>query len=89
MRTQPVEASASGVGQVVNFLAHFGAQSGQTMVLLRTGQLGRVLQITKAGRASPDENCHCIGYLLSAKHGFAHWLSTSRVQGKFAKRPVM
>jgi tetratricopeptide (TPR) repeat protein len=50
------EASASGVGQVVNFLAHFGALSGQTSVLLRTGQLGKVLQITKAGRTSPDEN---------------------------------
>src|ERR1700741_2066633 len=26
------------------------------MVLLRTGQLGQVLQITRAGRTSPDEN---------------------------------
>src|SRR5712664_1903683 len=50
------EASASGVGQVVNFLAHFGAVSAKTSILLRTGQLGKVLQITKAGRASPDEN---------------------------------
>jgi tetratricopeptide (TPR) repeat protein len=50
------EASASGVGQVVNFLAHFGALSAEIMIFLRTGQLGKVLQITKAGRASPDEN---------------------------------
>lgn len=50
------EASASGVGQVVNFLAHFGALSAEIMIFLRTGQLGKVLQITKAGRTSPDEN---------------------------------
>jgi len=50
------EASVSGVGQVVNFLAHFGALSAETMIFLRKGQLGKVLQITKAGRASPDEN---------------------------------
>ena len=50
------EASASGVGQVVNFLAHFGALSAKIIVLFRTGQLGQVLQITRAGRTSPDEN---------------------------------
>ena len=50
------EASASGVGQVVNFLAHFGALSAKIIILLRRGQLGKVLQITKSGRTSPDEN---------------------------------
>jgi tetratricopeptide (TPR) repeat protein len=50
------EASASGVGQVVNFLAHFGALSAKTIILLRTGQFGKVLQLTKSGRTSPDEN---------------------------------
>jgi DNA-binding winged helix-turn-helix (wHTH) protein/tetratricopeptide (TPR) repeat protein len=50
------EASASGVGQVVNFLAHFGALSAKIIILFRTGQLGKVSQITKSGRASPDEN---------------------------------
>jgi tetratricopeptide (TPR) repeat protein len=50
------EASASGVGQVVNFLAHFGALSAKIIILFRTGQLGQVLQITRAGRPSPDEN---------------------------------
>jgi len=50
------EASASGVGQVVNFLAHFGALSAKIIILLRTGQFGKVLQLTKAGRTSPDEN---------------------------------
>jgi len=44
------------VGQVVNFLAHFGALSAKIIILFRTGQLGKVLQITKSGRASPDEN---------------------------------
>jgi len=87
MRTQPVRSQAHpGVGQVVNFLAHFGAQSGQTMVLLRTGSLGEFCRL-QSRPASPDENLSLYGYLLSAKHGFAHWLSTSRVQGKFAKRP--
>jgi len=50
------EASVSRVGHVVNFLAHFGALSAKTIVLLSTGQLGKVLQITKAGRTSPEEN---------------------------------
>jgi DNA-binding winged helix-turn-helix (wHTH) protein/tetratricopeptide (TPR) repeat protein len=50
------EASASGVGRVVNFLAHFGAMSAKMIILLRTGQFGKGLQIIKAGRASPDEN---------------------------------
>jgi DNA-binding winged helix-turn-helix (wHTH) protein/tetratricopeptide (TPR) repeat protein len=50
------EASSSGVGQVVNFLAHFGALSAKIIILLRTGQLGQVLQITRAGRTSPDAN---------------------------------
>lgn len=50
------EASASGVGQVVNFLAHFGALSAKLIVLLRTGKLGAVLQIARSGRSAPDEN---------------------------------
>jgi tetratricopeptide (TPR) repeat protein len=50
------EASSSGVGQVVNFLAHFGALSAKIIILFRTGQLGQILQITRAGRASPDAN---------------------------------
>jgi DNA-binding winged helix-turn-helix (wHTH) protein/tetratricopeptide (TPR) repeat protein len=50
------EASSSKVGQVVNFLAHFGALSAKIVILLRTGQLGQVLQIVRAGRTSPDAN---------------------------------
>ena len=51
-----VEASASRVGHVANFLAHFGAFSAKTISLLHMGQLGKVLQITQASRSSPDEN---------------------------------
>jgi DNA-binding winged helix-turn-helix (wHTH) protein/tetratricopeptide (TPR) repeat protein len=50
------EASASRVGHVANFLAHFGAFSAKTISLLHMGQLGKVLQITQASRSSPDEN---------------------------------
>src|SRR6266436_57516 len=66
------EASASGVGQVVNFLAHFGALSAEIMIFLRTGQLGKVLQITKAGRAAPDENLS-LYWLLTLREA---WLRT-------------
>src|SRR6266478_2749501 len=66
------EASASGVGQVVNFLAHFGAMSAKIIILLRTGQLGKVLQITKAGRTSPDENLS-LYWLLTLREA---WLRT-------------
>src|SRR6266478_2839695 len=66
------EASASGVGQVVNFLAHFGALSAKIIILLRTGQLGKVLQITKAGRTSPDENLS-LYWLLTLREA---WLRT-------------
>jgi tetratricopeptide (TPR) repeat protein len=66
------EASTSGVGQVVNFLAHFGALSAEIIIFLRTGQLGKVLQITKAGRASPDENLS-LYWLLTLREA---WLRT-------------
>ncbi len=66
------EASACGVGQVVNFLAHFGALSAKIIVLLHTGQFGKVLQITKAGRASPDENLS-LYWLLTLREA---WLRT-------------
>ena len=65
------EASASGVGQVVNFLAHFGALSAKIIVLFRTGQLGRVLQITKPGRASPEENLS-LYWLLTLRDAMLH-----------------
>jgi tetratricopeptide (TPR) repeat protein len=50
------EASSLGVGQVMNFLAHFGALSANLIIFLRIGQFGKVLQITNAGRTSPDQN---------------------------------
>ena len=65
------EASASGVGQVVNFLAHFGALSAKIIILFRTGQLGKVLQITKSGRASPDENLS-LYWLLTLREAMLH-----------------
>jgi len=83
------EASASGVGQVVNFLAHFGALSAKIIVLLHTGNLGKCCRLRKPAEHLRMRICHYIGYLPSAKHGFAPWLSTSRVQGEFVKRAVM
>jgi DNA-binding winged helix-turn-helix (wHTH) protein/tetratricopeptide (TPR) repeat protein len=50
------EASSYKVGQVMNFLVHFGALSAKIVILLRTGQLGQVLQIVRTGRTSPDAN---------------------------------
>ena len=76
------EAGASRVGQVVNFLAHFGALSAKTSVLLRTGQLGKVLQITKAERASPDENLSLF-WLLSFCEA---WLRTLAFDFEGARR---
>ena len=76
------EASASGVGQVVNFLAHFGALSAKTSALMRTGQLGKVLQITKAGRTSPDENWP-LYWLLSFREA---WLRTLAFDFEGARR---
>ena len=50
------EASISRVGHVVNFLVNFGALSARTITFLYRGELGKVLQMTQVGRASPDEN---------------------------------
>jgi DNA-binding winged helix-turn-helix (wHTH) protein/tetratricopeptide (TPR) repeat protein len=76
------EASSSGVGQVVNFLAHFGAHSAKIIILLRTGQLGKVLQITKAGRTSPDENLS-LYWLLTLREA---WLRTIAFDFEGAKQ---
>jgi DNA-binding winged helix-turn-helix (wHTH) protein len=50
------EASISRVGHVVNFLVNFGAISARSITFLYRGELGKVLQMTQAARASPDEN---------------------------------
>lgn len=50
------ECSISGLGHSLCLMANFGALSAKTSALLRLGRLGTVLQITKAGTASPDEN---------------------------------
>ena len=50
------EASIARVGHIMNFLVNFGALSARTITFLYRGELGKVLQMTQAGRASPDEN---------------------------------
>lgn len=50
------EASLSRVGHVVNFLVNFGALSARSITFLYQGELGKALQLTEVGRASPDEN---------------------------------
>lgn len=50
------EASISRVGHVVNFLVNFGALSARSIAFLYQGELGKALQLTQVGRASPDEN---------------------------------
>jgi len=94
------EASACGVGQVVNFLAHFGALSAKIIVLLHTGQFGKVLQITKAGRASPDENLS-LYWLLTLREAWLRTLAfdfegarqicqaSSNARGRVSRRTVL
>jgi len=40
----------------MNFLVNFGALSARSITFLYRGELGKALQLTQAGRASPDEN---------------------------------
>jgi len=39
-----------------SLIVHYGALSGKTLALLRLGRLGEVLQITREGRESAEEN---------------------------------
>lgn len=50
------EASISRMDHGISLIVHFGALSGKTLALLRLGQLGEVLRITRAGRELADEN---------------------------------
>jgi DNA-binding winged helix-turn-helix (wHTH) protein/tetratricopeptide (TPR) repeat protein len=68
------EASASGAGHVVNFLAHFGALSARVIILFRTGRLGQALRIIKSGRASPDEN-FSLYWLLTLRDAMLHTIA--------------
>jgi DNA-binding winged helix-turn-helix (wHTH) protein len=56
---EAMELSEGGVAQAdptMSMMAHFGALSVKTGSLLSMGQLGKLLQMTQAGRASREEN---------------------------------
>jgi DNA-binding winged helix-turn-helix (wHTH) protein/tetratricopeptide (TPR) repeat protein len=49
-------ADAPRMDRGTRLIAHFGALSVKTLVLLRLGQFGEVLRITQAGKGLADEN---------------------------------
>jgi DNA-binding winged helix-turn-helix (wHTH) protein/tetratricopeptide (TPR) repeat protein len=51
-----VESAIARTEHGISLIPHFGALSAKTLALLRLGRLGEVLQITRAGRESADEN---------------------------------
>jgi DNA-binding winged helix-turn-helix (wHTH) protein/tetratricopeptide (TPR) repeat protein len=53
---QILEAGVRRMDRGTTSIAHFGALSAKTLVLLRQGQLGGVLQTTRAGKELADEN---------------------------------
>jgi DNA-binding winged helix-turn-helix (wHTH) protein len=53
---QILEAGVPRMDRGTRLIAHFGALSVKTLVLLRRGQLGEVLRITQAGKELADEN---------------------------------
>jgi DNA-binding winged helix-turn-helix (wHTH) protein len=73
-----VSRAAHGVCE----MAHFGALSAKTSALLRMGQLGKVLQVTREGIASPDENVARY-WLLSFREA---WLRTLAFDFEGARR---
>src|SRR5262249_7914646 len=58
------ESSVSPMGPGMSLMAYYGALSAKTSALMLMGQLGKALQVTQAGRASPDENL-ALYWLLS------------------------
>jgi DNA-binding winged helix-turn-helix (wHTH) protein/tetratricopeptide (TPR) repeat protein len=68
------EGDVSGMPLGVNVVAHFGALSVETSALLRMGRLGKVLQITRAGTASPGENL-ALYWLLSFREAWLRILA--------------
>src|SRR5437879_13833726 len=56
MRTQCIRSQRMRGGSSRELSGALWCLSAKIIVLLHTGQFGKVLQITKAGRASPDEN---------------------------------
>jgi DNA-binding winged helix-turn-helix (wHTH) protein len=51
-----LEGGVPRMDRGIRLIAHFGALSGKTLVLLRLGHLGEVLRITQAGKELADEN---------------------------------
>ena len=70
---QIFDACISRTDHGVRLIPLFGALSGKTMVLLRLGQLGDVLRITRAARASADEN-QARSWLLSFREAWVRML---------------
>jgi DNA-binding winged helix-turn-helix (wHTH) protein/tetratricopeptide (TPR) repeat protein len=66
------EGNVSRMGHGMSLMAYYGALSAETSALLLMGQLGKALQVTQAGRASPDENLARY-WLLSFREA---WLRT-------------
>ena len=76
------EGSVSRMGHGMSLMAYYGALSAKTSALLLMGQLGKALQITQAGRASPDENL-ALYWLLSFREA---WLRTVAFDFEGARR---
>ena len=71
---QIFDAGISRTDRGVKLIPHFGALSGKTMALLRMGQLGDVLRITRAARESTDEN-RARAWLLSFREAWVRILA--------------
>ncbi|HXH66762.1 MAG TPA: AAA family ATPase [Candidatus Limnocylindrales bacterium] len=76
------EGSVPRMGHGMSLMAYYGALSAKTSALLLMGQLGKALQITQAGRASPDENLARY-WLLSFREA---WLRTVAFDFEGARR---
>jgi len=67
------EAGVSPIDHGISLIVDFGALSGKTLALLRLGQLGEVLRITRAGRVLADENL-ARSWLLSFREAWLRML---------------
>jgi DNA-binding winged helix-turn-helix (wHTH) protein/tetratricopeptide (TPR) repeat protein len=76
------ESSVSPMGHGMSLMAYYGALSAKTSALLLMGQLGKALQVTQEGRASPDENLARY-WLLSFREA---WLRTVAFDFQGARR---
>jgi DNA-binding winged helix-turn-helix (wHTH) protein/tetratricopeptide (TPR) repeat protein len=76
------EGSVAPIGHGMSLMSYYGALSVKTSALLLMGQLGKALQITQAGRESPDENLARY-WLLSFREA---WLRTVAFDFEGARR---